>query len=57
MLTVPNITVFCKGLRQYKKCRFFKDIFMSSGINPNAPMIIFTINISSSHIPANFSRN
>ena len=49
MLAVPSKTDFCKVFLLYDTPIFFK-LHFSYGIDPSAPVIIGTINVSLSHI-------
>ena len=52
MLAVPSKTDFCKVPTLHDIPNFFKLHSMSFGIDPSAPIIIGTINVSLSHILA-----
>ena len=57
MLAVPNKTDFCKVLILNDMPNFFKLHSKSFGMDPSAPIIIGTINVSLSHVPATSNRS
>ena len=57
MLAVPNKTDFCKVLILNDMPNFFKLHSKSFGKDPSAPIIIGTINVSLSHVPATSNRS
>ena len=52
MLAVPSKTDFCKAPTLYDIPNFFKLYSKSFGMDPSAPIIIGTINVSLSHFLA-----
>ena len=57
MLAVPSKTGFCKVPTLYDIASFFKLHCKSLGMDPSAPIIIGTINVSLSHILAISNRS
>ena len=52
MLAVPSKTDFCKVSTLYNMSNFFKLRSKSFGMDPSAPIMIGTVNVSLSHILA-----
>ena len=57
MLAVPSKTDFCKVSTLYDMSNFFKLHSKSFGMDPSAPIMIGTINVSLSHILAISNRS
>ena len=57
MLAVPSKTDFCKVPTLYDIPNFFKLLSKWLGMDPSAPIIIRTINVSLSHILAIYDRS